>query len=69
MNDSKDLVVFKNSVPNFLAQIDNYKNYLEKMLTEGIISKQSPLYPATKLVHIQLINLTKHLTLIERLID
>ena len=69
INNSNDFVVFRNSVPYFFAEITNYRLYLEKLLLEQIISKTTALHPAVRLLQIQLVNLTKQLTTIERLLD
>lgn len=61
--------VFRSGFPSFYREVNNYRLYLEKCLSKGVIPKNSALYQATRLLQIQLVNLNRQLALVERILD
>lgn len=61
--------IFRHGFPTFFREVNNYRLELERLLSEGIIPKNSAIYQATRLLQIQLVNLVKQLTLVERILD
>lgn len=66
---NKEFNAFRCGFPSFFCEINNYRLYVEQLLVDKIIPKNNSTHQALILLDYQLINLTKHLSLIERLLD
>ena len=64
-----DFDTFRTGFPTFFREVNNYRLYLEKLLIEGTIPKDKAIYGATRLLQIQLTNIIKQLTLVERILQ
>lgn len=61
--------VFRSGFPSFFREVNSYRLYIEKLLSEEVFPKNSAIYQATRLLQIQLVNLNRQLALVERILD
>ena len=64
-----EFLTFRRGFPSFFREVNNYRLELERLLSEKIIPSNTAIYQATRLLQIQLVNLVKQLTLVERILE